>query len=198
MRCTSSLRSCRPSVYHTEMGNPVKCLFQGHSKRTCRLLHTVTLMLNVKQGSCEYQFLSHRFDPTRNRIPSAPIQKQTLYPLGHQIGYTTIATKNQFTKKQQINENARIHNRNKITKRSKTKSDKLSRVTFTLKELPHKVLIRHKKNQCRKHRPRNASLMGSNNKSQGRWKVGAEVTLYFFQPPIEISSPPSASPFKNL
>ena len=66
-RCTSSLRSCRPSVYHTEMGNPVKCLFQQHSKRTCRLLHTVPLMLNVKQGSCEYQFLSHWFDPTWNQ-----------------------------------------------------------------------------------------------------------------------------------
>ena len=36
-------------------------------------------MLNVKQGSCEYQFSSHWFDPTRNRTPSLPIQKQTLY-----------------------------------------------------------------------------------------------------------------------
>ena len=32
--------------------------------------------------------------------------------------------------------------RNKITKRSKTKSEKHSRVTFTLKELPHNILIR--------------------------------------------------------
>ena len=42
--------------------------------------------------------------------------------------------------------------------------DKLSRVTFTLKKLPHNVLIRLKKNQCRKHRPRTASSMGSHNK----------------------------------
>ena len=40
---------------------------------------------------------------------------------------------NQFTKnKQQINENASNHNTNKITKRSKTKSEKHSRITFTL------------------------------------------------------------------
>ena len=29
-------------------------------------------MLNVKQGSCEYQFLSHWFDSTRNRTQSLP------------------------------------------------------------------------------------------------------------------------------
>ena len=33
-------------------------------------------MLSVKQGSCEYQFLGHWFDPTRNQN-----QKQTLYPI---------------------------------------------------------------------------------------------------------------------
>ena len=56
MRCTSSLGSCQPSVYHTKMGNPTKCLSQRHNKYTCRLvLHTVFLMLSVKRGCCEYQ-----------------------------------------------------------------------------------------------------------------------------------------------
>ena len=31
------------------------------------VIHTVPLMLNVKQRSCEYQFYSHWFDPTRNQ-----------------------------------------------------------------------------------------------------------------------------------
>jgi len=40
------------------MGNPVKCLAQGHNKRTCRLISTLTLLIaDVKQGSCEYQLL---------------------------------------------------------------------------------------------------------------------------------------------
>ena len=44
----SSLRSC---------GNPAKCLSKRHNKETCRLvLHTVPLMLSIKQGSCKYQF----------------------------------------------------------------------------------------------------------------------------------------------
>ena len=37
-------------------GSPAKCFSQRHNKSTCRLvLHTVPSMLNVKQGSCEYQ-----------------------------------------------------------------------------------------------------------------------------------------------
>ena len=56
MRYTSSLRSCQPSVYLTKMGKSHKCLSQRH-KSTCLLvLHTVPLMLCVKQGSCKYQF----------------------------------------------------------------------------------------------------------------------------------------------
>ena len=56
MRYTSSLRSYQLSVYHTKMGNPAKCLSQQHNKSTCRLvLHTVLLMLNVKQEGCEYR-----------------------------------------------------------------------------------------------------------------------------------------------
>ena len=50
-------------------GNPDNCFSQGHIKLTCRLvLHTVPLILSVKQGSGEYQFLSHWFAPTRNQI----------------------------------------------------------------------------------------------------------------------------------
>ena len=45
---------------------------------------SVTLFI-VKQGNSEYQFLSHCFDPTRNRISSLPFQKQTLHPIGHLI-----------------------------------------------------------------------------------------------------------------
>jgi len=42
-------------------GNPVKCLAQGHNKRTCQPISTLSLfMLNVKQGSCEYQLLKYR------------------------------------------------------------------------------------------------------------------------------------------
>ena len=38
-------------------GNPAKCLSERHNKQTCRLVfHTFPLKLNVKQGSCEYQF----------------------------------------------------------------------------------------------------------------------------------------------
>jgi len=46
-------------------GNPVKCLAQGHNKRTCRHISTISLlMLNAKQGSCEYQLLKY-FSLTR-------------------------------------------------------------------------------------------------------------------------------------
>ena len=48
-------------------GNPAECFSQRHNKYTWRLVfHTVPLMLSVKQGSCEYQFQSHWFDPTQN------------------------------------------------------------------------------------------------------------------------------------
>jgi len=41
-----------------DRGNPVKCLAQGHNKQTCRPISTLSLlMLNVNQGSCEYQLL---------------------------------------------------------------------------------------------------------------------------------------------
>ena len=67
-------------------GIPLSAFSNGTTSELAGLLRTVPLMLNVKQGSCEYQFQSHWFDPTRNRTPSLPIQKQTLYPLDHLIG----------------------------------------------------------------------------------------------------------------
>ena len=40
------------SVFHIKMGRPVKCLAQGHNKRTCRLvLHNLPQMPRAKQGS---------------------------------------------------------------------------------------------------------------------------------------------------
>ena len=44
------------------------------------LLHAVPLMLNVKQGSCKYEYWSHWFYSTRNRTPIPPDKNQTLYP----------------------------------------------------------------------------------------------------------------------
>ena len=59
-----SLGSClfrgfyRPPVFHIKVGRPVKCLAQGHNKRTCRLvLHNLPEMPSAKQGSCGYHFL---------------------------------------------------------------------------------------------------------------------------------------------
>ena len=44
------------------------------------------LILNVMQGSYNYQFLSHWFNPTLSRTPSLPFQKQTFHPIGHLDG----------------------------------------------------------------------------------------------------------------
>jgi len=41
-----------------DRGNPIKYLAQRHNKQTCQFIFTLPLlMLNVKQGSCEYKFL---------------------------------------------------------------------------------------------------------------------------------------------
>ena len=80
---TSLRRSCQLSVHHFNIGNPAKCLSQQHYKYTCWLfLHTVPLLLSVKQGSCEYQFSSHWFDPTRNQTESTAPEADVL-PLSH-------------------------------------------------------------------------------------------------------------------
>jgi len=51
---TCLYRHC--NALHFGNKHPVKCLVQGHNKRIYRLvhLHTIPLMLNVKQESCEY------------------------------------------------------------------------------------------------------------------------------------------------
>ena len=92
MRHTSSLRSCRPSVYHTKMGEFRFCAFpKGTTSKLAGFLLTVPTMLNVKQGSCEYQCFSHWFDPTRNQTPSLPIQTQTLYATPPSSGILNIS-----------------------------------------------------------------------------------------------------------
>jgi len=48
--------------------NSDKRLSQGHNKRTCWFVrHTISLMQNVKQGSCEYQLLGWNA-PTNNKL----------------------------------------------------------------------------------------------------------------------------------
>ena len=47
--------------------NRVKCLAQQHNKQTCWfVLHTMSIVLSAKQGSCEYHFLKF-FGMTRLR-----------------------------------------------------------------------------------------------------------------------------------
>ena len=49
----------KPPVFHIRVGRPVKCLAQGHNKRTCRLtLHNLAYIPSAKQGSCAYHFLT--------------------------------------------------------------------------------------------------------------------------------------------
>ena len=70
------IKSCLQSVYHFGMRSVVKCLSWWHNKRAFRF---VRIMLNVKQRSYEYQFLSHRFHPTWNQT--------RVYLLDHLINY---------------------------------------------------------------------------------------------------------------
>ena len=81
---TSSLRSYQRSVYHHKRGNPSKCFSQRHNKQTGRLvLHIAPLMLSIKQESCEYQFYSHWFDPTRNQTQVYSSRNIRSTPLCH-------------------------------------------------------------------------------------------------------------------
>ena len=85
-------RGYRLYVYHTKIGLPTICLSHqdgeilssvfpnSKTSEFASLLYIVPLMLNVKQGSCEYQFLNHWFDSTQNRTSSVLIQNQMLYP----------------------------------------------------------------------------------------------------------------------
>ena len=55
-RYKSSLRRCRLSIYHSKMGEiPLSAFPDGTTSKLVGFLHTIPLMLNVKQGSCEYQ-----------------------------------------------------------------------------------------------------------------------------------------------
>ena len=81
---TSSLKSFEPLVCHSEIGKSLSVVPNGTTNELAGLFFTLSpLMLSIMQGSYEYQFLSHWFNPTLNRTPSLPFQKQTLYPLGH-------------------------------------------------------------------------------------------------------------------
>ena len=47
---------------------PVKCLSQEHNKWNCRLFHhTIFLMLNIKQESCETFLKSLLYDPDEDQ-----------------------------------------------------------------------------------------------------------------------------------
>jgi len=65
----------------------LSCLVQRHNKRTCRLvLHTISLTLNVKQGSCKYKFLK-LFRLRRRRI-EPPVLCAGVSALSAGIGMT--------------------------------------------------------------------------------------------------------------
>ena len=84
---TSSLRSFEPLVCHSEMGKSLSVVPNGTTNKLADLFFRLSpLMLSVMQGSYNYQLLSLWFNPTLNRTPSLPFQKQTLYPLGHLSG----------------------------------------------------------------------------------------------------------------
>ena len=71
-------------------GNPIKCLSHWHNKRTCRLSPHCPLMLNVKQGSCEYQF--YVIGLTRLGIESQIYRSRSRHsasiPLAHLISFS--------------------------------------------------------------------------------------------------------------
>ena len=57
---------------------------KGTTNKLAGLFFTLSpLLLSVMQGSYKYKLLSRWFNPTQNRTPSLPFQKQTLYPFGH-------------------------------------------------------------------------------------------------------------------
>jgi len=70
-----------------DRGNRVKCLAQGHNKQTCLLvLHTILLMLNIKQGSSalNINFLSFLVRLGKGAEPRSTVHtKQTLYLINH-------------------------------------------------------------------------------------------------------------------
>ena len=69
-----------PPVFHVKVGCPVKCLAQGHNKRTCLFVrYNTPQMPSAKQGSCGYYFVKS-FGMTRQGdwTPGLPTAKRTL------------------------------------------------------------------------------------------------------------------------
>ena len=61
-------------------GNPARCLSQQRNEQTCWfVLDTVFLLLNIKQRSCKYQFLSHWFGPTGNQTEVSSSRGRRFY-----------------------------------------------------------------------------------------------------------------------
>ena len=58
----NSLRSCRPPIYHFKVANPVKRVSTLQKWAFRLVLHTVPLMLSVKQENYEYQFWVFWYD----------------------------------------------------------------------------------------------------------------------------------------
>ena len=60
-----------PGLPHLDGGIRFSAFPKSTTSKVAGLLHTIPLMLNVKQESCEYLFLSHWFDRTRNQTPES-------------------------------------------------------------------------------------------------------------------------------
>ena len=63
---TSSERSCRPAVYHSRWGNPVKCLSQRHNKKnlpSCSTHYYCPFNSERPVRKLRTRFLSHWFHP---------------------------------------------------------------------------------------------------------------------------------------
>ena len=60
-----------PPVFHIKVGRPVKCLAQGHNKRTCRLvLHNLPINAERQAGKLRMPFFNvFWYDSTRGMNP---------------------------------------------------------------------------------------------------------------------------------
>ena len=78
------LAACLPFLDGESLYMP----FSRHNKQTCRLVtHAPPSLLNVKQGSCEYQSKNPlvQFHSEVNHKPTAP-EILILYPIGYLMG----------------------------------------------------------------------------------------------------------------
>ena len=62
-----------PPVFHIKVGRPVKCLAQGHNKRTCRLvLHNLPINAERQAGKLRMPFFKvFWYDSTRGMNPTS-------------------------------------------------------------------------------------------------------------------------------